>query len=231
MPWSHVPGLLTSNIELKILEQGQDLTHSIPVSHTLHLFAGDKLSSYNWRVCYSSHSTALKTLLCQQSKGHTEWFIQDIIKIKIGLCPQKSHHLLRYNNAWGNCTRHVPFAKGGLLNLNQKILSELVQKGRKQGVSPKVDKPQEWDLVWWKQHGWLKARPCPHEFQQSCSVSVPAAQGQQRLGSPLEMALELMVQGGQKCLEAMHTRRTCYCLWGGLQLSLFPSCKATKKMV
>lgn len=63
-------------------------------------------------------------------------------------------------------------------------------------------------------------------------VSVPAAQGQQRQGSPTEIAQESVGgAGGQKCLEAMHMRRTCSCLWGGLHLSLFPSCKAAEKMV
>lgn len=35
-------------------------------------------------------------------------------------------------------------------------------KGREQSTTPKVHKLQEWDLLWWKLHGWLKNRPCPH---------------------------------------------------------------------
>lgn len=39
--WSHVLSQLISNI--KTLEQAQNLIYSILLSHTLHLFANDKL--------------------------------------------------------------------------------------------------------------------------------------------------------------------------------------------
>lgn len=42
---------LTSNT--KISEEGQNLIYSILLSHTRHLFADEKLSQYNERVCHS----------------------------------------------------------------------------------------------------------------------------------------------------------------------------------
>lgn len=50
-------------------------------------------------------------------------------------------------------------------------------------------------------------------------------------GHPQGLCKSLRFRGAKVSLKAICGRRRCNCLWGGLHLSLFPFCKATKKMV